>query len=242
MPQELWRMVLKELPSLTGRHAAEAFGFELEPRHQKHSSIWNWILNPNDDWTRAALDMGLVPFLAGDDLHKIEGDAKKPVFIVLLTGDETGKIREHRDKLLSSLRPHDLRHGQEVVFHESNIVMNVVDALYNTIFTALDPKSLFRYEDGELRSACLYWKDREYAIRYIGAGDIVGIGGQVATLQSVSYTCGITFNAPEESAGLNYQKCFAHPKCPPAYPLYPSGGIYRRNKSLGWQWGEDHCI
>jgi hypothetical protein len=39
--------------------------------------------------------MGLVPFLARDDLHKIEGDAKKLVFIVLLTGDKTRKIREH---------------------------------------------------------------------------------------------------------------------------------------------------
>jgi hypothetical protein len=235
-------MILDELPSLTGRHAAEAFGFELEPRHLKHSGIWDQILKPNDDWTPIAMDMGLVPLLTGHDIHKIEEDTEEPVFIVLLTGDKTGKIREHRDKLLSSLRPHHLRNGQEVVFHESNIVMNVVDALYCTFFTALDPKSLFIYEEDELRSACLYWKDREYAIRYIGAGDIVGIGRQTATLQSISYICGITFNLPGKSVRLSYQKCFAHPKCPPTYPLYPSGGIYRRNKTPGWQWGEDHSI
>jgi hypothetical protein len=65
------------------------------------------------------------------DIHKIEEDAKEPVFIVLLTGDETRKIREHRDKLLSSFRPHHLRNGQEVVFYESNIVINIIDTLYS---------------------------------------------------------------------------------------------------------------
>jgi hypothetical protein len=236
-------MVLNELPSLTGRHAAEAFGFELEPCRQRHSGIWNLILKPGDDWTPLATDMGLVPFLAGHDLHKIEEDSEEPVFIVLLTGDETGKIRQHRDKLLSSLRPHHLRNGQEVVFHESNIVMNVVDALYSTCFTILDPKSLFRCEGGELHSACLYWKDKEFALRRIGTGDIVGIGGQAATLHDISYICGITFKHPDDIAcGKTYQKCLAHPKCPPVYPLYPRREVCHRKETLGWQWGEDDGV
>ena len=118
--------------------------------------------------------------------------------------------------------------------------MNVVDALYNTFFTTLDPKRLFGWEEGKLRSACLYWKDKEYALRCIGAGDIVGIGGQAANLRNVSYICGITFTLPEEiRTGLTYQKCFVHPKCPAAYPHYPSVGVYRRNKTLGWEWDAD---
>jgi hypothetical protein len=62
MPYELWRMVVDELPSLTGRHAAEAFGFELEERHQKDSGIWNEIFRCDEEW-------GLSFVLIGDDLR-----------------------------------------------------------------------------------------------------------------------------------------------------------------------------
>jgi len=226
------------MPSLTGKFAAEAFKFTLEPRYKRHSSIWDLILKPDEVWTPLAVEMGLLPFLVGCDLHKIKDQATEPAFIVLLTGDKTGNIRQHRDKLLSSLRPHELRNGQEIVFKNSNIVMNVVDALYSTFFTTLDPKKLFSYEEGKLQSACLYWKDKEYALHVIETGDIVGIGWQAPTLESVSHICGITFRVPNKVL-LCYQKCFVHPKCPPAYPIYPSGGIYDRNNTLGWQWGED---
>lgn len=236
-------MVLKDVPSLTGKHAADALGFTLEPRHQRHSSIWDLILKPDEDWTSFVEDMGLLPFLAGHDLRKIKPGVTEPAFIVLLTGDETGNVRHHRDRLLSSLQPHHLRNRQEVVFKNSNIVMNVVDALYSTFFTTLDPSKLFSYEEGELRSACLYWKDEEYALHHIGNGDIVGIGGPAPTIESVSYICGIMFKLPGKfSQGLYYQKCFVHEKCPAAYPIYPNGGIYDRNNTVGWQWGENHII
>jgi hypothetical protein len=242
MPQELWAIVLEDLPSLTGKYAADAFGFALEPRHQRHSSIWDLILKPDEDWTPLAVEMGLLPFLVGSDLYKVEEGSTEPAFLVLLTGTETGSIRQYRDKLLSSLRPHDLENGEEIVFKNSNIVLNVVDALYNTFFTTLDPRRLFSYEEGELRSACLYWKDSDYALRPVGCSDIVGIGGLTPTLESVSYICGITFKAPDNISGPCYQKCFVHQKCPPAYPIYPSGSTYRRNNTLGWQWGDDHIV
>jgi hypothetical protein len=51
--------------------------------------------------------------------------------------------------------------------------MNVANALYNTFFTTLSPERLFSYNDGKLRSACLYWKNLECAIRPIEANHIV---------------------------------------------------------------------
>ena len=239
---------LFSVKSLAGReakreHVAEGFDFKLEQRHERLGGIWNEILIPDETWTSQAEKDGLNPFLAGYSLYKIQKGAKEPAFIVLLTGDKTGNIRYSRDKLLSSLRPYHIRNGQEIVFHESNIVMNVVDALYSTFFTTLAPKKLFGYEDGKLRSACLYWKDPECAIRPIEADYIVGIGGQAQYLQDVSYICGITFPCPDTAPSeRSYQKCFVHPECPAAYPLYPSGGVYHRNKTLGWQWSEGQGI
>jgi hypothetical protein len=243
MSQELWDLVVNEVPSLTGRHAAEAFNFKLEQRHKRPSGIWSTVLKPDEIWTPIAEGSGLNPFLAGYDLHKIGGNNEEPLYIALLTGDETGNIRYSRDKLLCSLRPHDLRNGHEIVFHESNIVMNVVDAVYSTFFTTLAPERLFGYEDGKLRSACLYWKDPEYAIRPIESDHVVGIGGKARCLQDISNICGITFTYPDTIPLLsNYQKFFVHPECPPAYPLYNNGGAYNRNRTLGWQWGEDRNI
>jgi hypothetical protein len=37
--QELWGIILEDLPSLTGKYIAEVFGFALELQYQRHSSI-----------------------------------------------------------------------------------------------------------------------------------------------------------------------------------------------------------
>ena len=235
MPYELWRMVVDELPSLTGRHAAEAFGFKLKERHKKHSGVWNEIFRCDEEW-------GLNFILIGDDLRDLLNDPKRPACIALLTGDRTGRIRPNKTKFLLSLRPHDLNEKHEIVFHESNIILNVADALYNTFFTTLEPSQLFSCcGDNELRSASLYWQDMEYALRTIGPNDIVGVGGRASTLQSVSYTCGITLTHPKELAlKYRHQHCFQHPDCPLAYTLLPTGCNYNGHNILGWELGDDH--
>jgi hypothetical protein len=97
MPQELWRVVVGNLPSLIGRHTAEVFGFGIEERHQKHSDVWNEIFVRDEGWC-------LNFILIGDDLHNLLNDLKQPAYIALLTGDSGTTLstaseadRDHRN-------------------------------------------------------------------------------------------------------------------------------------------------
>lgn len=243
MPLELWYMILSEVPSMTGRHAATAFCFPLGERHKKHSGIWDRILK-DEEWTSYAQSQGLNPCLVGVNLYNLFKDPTSPARIELSTGDMTGSIRHHRAKLISSLRPHDMNEQHEIIFRESRIVLGISDALYNTFFTTLPPETLFFDDgDGQLHCACIYWKDKDYSLRKIDAQDIVGIGGRVATLKDVSLICGITFRYPREVTPQGtYQQRFLHEDCPPAYPLCATGQRYERHNILGWRWGDNFVL
>jgi hypothetical protein len=234
MPRELWWMVVDELPSLTGRHAAQVFGFKLDERRNKHGAVWNEIFTCDAGW-------GLNFILVGDDLRDLIEYPKRPASIALLSVERTAKIRSDKARFLSSLREHHLNEKCEVVFHESNIILNVDDVLYSTFFTILTPRQLFSCdEDGLPRSACLYWQDREFTLREISAKDIVGKGGQASTLESVSYICGITLTHPKEmSLKHRHQHLFQHRDCPLAYTHLPHGRNYNGHNILGWELGDD---
>lgn len=240
MSQELWDMVIEGLPSLTGRHAAQVFGFTLPERQQKHSGIWNKILKDDETWTSIAERQGLNPFLVGDDLHVLHNDPEQPAYLALVTGDKTGIIRHDKTKLLASLRAHHWNEKNEIVFQESKIILNIDEALHNPFFITLTPKRLFGCcEHNRLRSASLYWQDNEYALRTIGPNDIVGTGEHASTLRDVSLICGITLSHPKEmTLRRRRQQCFQHPNCPPAYPLCPIGYKFNGDNILGWDWGD----
>ena len=234
-------MVVGYLPSLTGRYAAEVFGFGLEERHWRHSSVWNKIWKDNL-WTSCATEMGLDPFLVGDGLHCLIKDPNQPARIALLTGDKTGQIRRHRTQLLLSLRPHHLNERNEAVFCDSGIILNVGDALYNTYYTILSPESLFTYHDNYgLRSGSLFWHDSEYALRTIVAEDVVGVGGPASNLLAISFMCGITLTLPREISLVGRRQYrFQHPNCPPISPLLPV--VYTSDGAwvLGWAFVDDN--
>jgi hypothetical protein len=227
-------MVVEELPSLTGRHAAQAFRFKLGERHQKHSAVWNEIFACDGLW-----DINFI--LVGDDLRHLIENSKHPASIALLTGDKTGKIRSDQARFMSSLREHHLNEKREVVFHNSNIVLNVDDVLYSTFFTVLTPSNLFSCDENGLpRSSCVYWQDREFTLREIKAEDIVGRGGRACTLENVSYICGITLTHPREMSLKNrHQHLFQHPDCPLVYTHLPYGCNYNGHNILGWELGDD---
>ena len=240
MSQELWDMVIEHLPSLTGRHAATAFNFKLAERHQRHSDIWSKMIKDEEVWTSIATRQGLNLALVGDDLHSLHYDPMNPAYIALVTGDKHGNIRHDRTKLLMSLRAHHWNENNEIVFDESNITLNVDEALHNPFMVTLSPKKLFSYRHGSLRSASLYWKDSRYALRTIGPDDIVGIGERTSTLQDISLICGITLTHPEETAlRQRHQQCFQHPNCPPASPICPVGYRYNGDNILGWDWDDE---
>ena len=240
MPQELWHMIVRYLPSLTGRHAAQVFGFGLAEQHWWHSSIWDKIWEDNG-WPLLATEMGLHPVLVGN-LQALVDDLDRPITLTLLTGDKTGQIRLHREELLSSLRPHHLNERHEVVFHDSKIILNVDDALYNTYFTTLCPETLFTYSEVRgLQSGSIYWHDSEYALRTIGPEDVVGVGGPASTLLDISLICGITLTHPRELELFDRRQfLFQHPSCPPISPLLPV--VYNANGGwvLGWEFIGDN--
>jgi hypothetical protein len=235
MPQELWKMVIEHVPSLTGKYVAQVFSFKLEERHQKHADIWDRIFREKDTWTPTAIRQGLNPSVIGDGLHTLYNDPKQPAYLCLLTGDKTRNIRHDKMKLLTSLREHHFNEKGEVVFHDSKIILNIDEALYNSFFITSTPKKLFSCRKNRLRSAFLYYTDSQYELREIGPDDIVGIGQQISTLRDVSSICGITLRHPK-GMWQRHQQCFQHPNCPPTYPVCPIGYGYNGDNILGWEW------
>jgi hypothetical protein len=216
-------MVIEHLPSLTGRHTAQEFKVGMTDQHYRHSSIWKMIIKDEEEWTSAATKRGLNPVLIGDGLHGLFNDPKQPAYLALVTGDNSGDIRYEKAKLLSSLRAYDWSGPGEIVFRESNITLNIGEALWCPEFVSLVPEKLFSCQDTGLRSASLYWKDNEYALRTIGADDIVGIGERVSNLQDISHICGITLTHPKEmELGGRWQQRFEHPIRPKVYPFQDS--------------------
>jgi hypothetical protein len=239
--QELWDIVTGYLPSLSAGFAARVFNFHLLPWQQKHSNVWSAIFQ-NENWTSLATSQGLNPVLVGQNLHNLY-DCKdirnaKPAYIVLVTGDNSGDIRYHQQILLDSLRPHIFnKKTNEVVFKNSNITLNIDDAIRCPELISLEPKRLFSYRYKRLRSACLYWQDDHYALYDIGEEDIIGISRRAHTLKSVSLVCGLTLPHSKNSSiphQQELQQCFLDPKCPPILPI----GHYDRGRCilLGWKW------
>lgn len=240
MPQELWTIVVDELSSLTGRHAAKAFGFQLQERHWRHSSILNEIFETNE-WAEIARDLGYAPFLFGDGLRGLFEDPKQPAYITLLTGDKSGLLLQYRDVFLSSLRSHVRNDKNEISFCNSRIILNVSAVLESTFITTLTPARLFSYDNNNrLQSACLYWQDKEYALHTVRSIDVVGNGGRASTLESISSICGVSMPHPEE-VGLSHRQqfCFQHPNCPMVYTLLAAGSRYNGRNILGWRLGGD---
>lgn len=95
--------------------------------------------------------------LVGDDLRDLIENSKRPASIALLAGDRTGKIRLDKASFLLSLKEHHLNENREVVFHDSNIVLNVDNVLCSAFFTILAPMRLFSCDEDDFpRSASLY--------------------------------------------------------------------------------------
>ena len=232
--------MVRYLPLLTGKHTAEIFGFQVEERLQRHSGILNLIFETSKRAT-VVTNMGFAPFLFGDDLHQLFDNPKQVAYTALLTGDKSGKLLPYRDLLLTSLKSHTRNGKNEIFSRDSQIIVNVSAVLESTFLTTLAPAPLFSYDDNnQLRSACLYWQDEEYALRIVSFIDVVGNGGRASTLESISSICGVSMPYPKE-LGLSHRQqfCFKHPNCPMVYTLLPAGSHYNGRNILGWRLNGD---
>jgi hypothetical protein len=230
-------MVVEYLPSLNGRHAAQALEFNLTEEHQRHSGIWGRVIKDKGEWTSIAIKEGFDLVLIGDDLHSPLDDPERPAYLALVTADKRFGSIFYRDELLAALKEHDLKeNGIEIVFKESNITLNIEGALYNRDIIQCTPEKLFSYQNGQLCSASLYWKDNEHSLGTIGPKDIVGIGGQASALQDISQICGITLTHPREIAlRRRSQYVLKHPECPELSHILAPGHQFNMNGILGWE-------
>jgi len=97
---------------------------------------------------------------------------------------------------------------EEVVFTNSKIVLNIHDALSNLAITFADPERLFSYQDNSLRLPYLYWQDSHNTLQTLGIEEVVGIGGKMSDLTSISLICGLALKRPGDLEQLYCQQYF----------------------------------
>jgi len=142
--------------------------------------------------------MGLIPALLGQGVRNLHNGSHEPAYIVLVTGDYSGELREQRKLLLECLKIDNIkrrfnRKTQEVVLEEFNITLNVEDTYLSRESIRMDPRRLF--SDHYISSAALFWRD--YNLRIINPDDVVGIGGGASNLESVASWCGVELTHPK---------------------------------------------
>jgi len=95
-----------------------------------------------------------------------------------VTGDEIRDIRYYSKVFLDSLIPYTLyRAVNKAVFKDSNIVLNIHDALEAPRIIYIELERLISFEATCLSSAYIFLHDSESALRSLDQDDVVGIGG-----------------------------------------------------------------
>ncbi len=209
---------------------------------EKYSKVWEGIFQ-NQMWTSIASSHGLNPALVGQDLYTLYDGNHDPetwsAYIVLVTGDKTGDIRFHSKTFLDSLMPHTFcETTNEVFFKNSNITLNIHDALKTPDMIFIDPQKLFSYREKRLCSSYLFWHDSHYSLRTFGPADIVGIGGKASVLKDVSIICGLVLSPPEDAGMREVQQVFCIKSLSgrSVGPLSRIGHVYNGDNCLGWKW------
>jgi hypothetical protein len=150
----------------------------------RHNRVWDAVFR-NESWTSIVSCHGLNPMLVGQDLHSIynmdDTIDNRCVYMVLMTGDASGKIRSHSLLFMDSLRPHTYNKStKEVMFTNSRIVLNIHDAVSNISTKFVDWERLFSCLEDSLLSAYLYQQDHYYALRPLRIEDVTSAGVKIS--------------------------------------------------------------
>ena len=197
-------------------HIARKFTGTFRKNQQKHDKIWDAIF-PSKKWLSVASEMGLIPVLLGQGVRILHSGSHKPAYVVLVTGDYSGELRDQRKLLLECLKIDNNkrrfnRRTQEVVLEEFNITLNIEDAYLSPESIRMDPRKLF--SEHCISSAALFWRD--YNLRAINPDDVVGIGGRASNLGSVASWCGVELTHPKMKVigGTRWNQTFENPLLP----------------------------
>jgi hypothetical protein len=161
------------------------------------------------------------------------------VYIALVIGDKSRGIRFYSKVFLDSLRPHTFcRAANEVVFKDSNITLNIHDALEAPKIIHMEPEKLFSYQENRLCSAYIFLNDSQYALRTLGSESIVGIGGKALTPKHISIICGLVLKSYEASELQKIQQvfCVKGLRGKHVRQIGQTGHIYNGDRCLGWKW------
>ncbi len=202
IPQELWDTIACNLPAFDARNAAQALGFELQPRQEKQSRLWNAIFRHSTWITEATIKFGLNPVLIGRDLHNyhsIETLKARALYLVLMAGDPVDETSLEKELFFESLRPHKFRKDTLEVEFESGITLNVANVYRANIyrdprFTLVKPQRLFSNTWDSLQTAYMYWQDSAPKLRMLGHDSMLGNGEEASKLQLVLNVCGLTLS------------------------------------------------
>lgn len=186
----------------------------LTSNKEKHRRVWRAMFR-SSKWASTVTMKGRKPVLLGHGLREVYNNTGKPAYIVLTTGDKKGGTYE--EDLLDSLRPHEFNPlTMEVLFKDSNIILNISQPVCNRTFTTLSPGRLFSLAE-EPCSASLHWTDSHYKLREIGTEDIAGL--ELNRSKDVSMICGLVVRDPEDPQRRQFQDCFQDLMCPPVNPI-----------------------
>jgi hypothetical protein len=194
-------------------------------KKEKHFKVLSSIFR-SSKWASTVERKGLKLVLLGYGLRELYNNTGKPVYIVLTTGDDRGGTCE--EDLLDSLQPHDFNQStMEVSFKDSNITLNITQAVCNRTITTLSPRKLLS-SAREPCSASLHWADSHYELHEIGTEDIAGL--ELNGSKDVSMICGLVVRDPEDPQIRLFQDCFQDLMCPPVNPIQ-----YKVGCCLGWE-------
>ena len=146
--QEIWDMIISDLPPPAIRRAASIFKFKLLPEFQKHHAVWEAIFKDETWITQISAELKLNPVLIGPDLESLYDGKKKEYketrYLVLTVNARDVKtsqaLRRSKDLFESCLQPHRVFDHDEDdrVFikapQEYNLVSEIrlnVDGIFN---------------------------------------------------------------------------------------------------------------
>ena len=179
--QELWDLVVNNLPALPASYAATAFDFRLRPQQEKHAAIWDAIFQ-DLTWVYTANDTGYKPVLIGKDLDRCWRDdasrLESPYLVLLAKPFES---QSERELFLQSLRGHQTRENHQELHLDSGVILNVTN-LYDSksSLPVIIPNLFDRHK--WVRTAVLFWQGS--SIEFVNLETLVGARGMGSVLKS----------------------------------------------------------
>lgn len=171
LAQEIWDVIVQDLPSFTAKSAAKVFHFNLGNRKQaSHGGVWKLVFR-NQAWADKALNAGLNPKLISSGLKALYDQRfYKPAYICICPNGWSPSFlasQENRSLFFQCLQPHTGEQSSSEVIVKNGITLNF-SALFNedaaTVY--VKPTKVLSERSGiVLHTYVMFWDDKAYNLR-----------------------------------------------------------------------------